>query len=272
MLATHESRSRSPGRQARLTHGPNGRWRSKPASRKPSRSATLKAGQTYTLLVTLESGRLQPDDRLTVELSGAGTDRFVKELHAGDPDLYLPYRPARDGQGQAGAREKAERRRFGLTGSRRVEGADTRRLRPRGDRGRAQRLVAQANLLRLGRDVYGTADDVDYLENPSEGKSGLDWFRFEVTDEKPILVYFQLDLLDRDVSANLRVYTVDPKSGRPEPYLHGKDPMEIVHDRERERYSKHISRTFTRGTYYLEVNANHPDYILRTRVLARAPL
>ena len=55
------------------------------------------------------------------------------------------------------------------------------------------------------------------------------------------------------------------------PYLKGKDPMEIVHDRERERYSKHISRTFTRGTYYLEVNANHPDYILRTRVLPVPP-
>ena len=126
-------------------------------------------------------------------------------------------------------------------------------------------------MLLLGRDVYGTADDVDYLENPSEGKSGLDWFRFEVTSEKPILVYFQLDLLDRDVSANLRVYTVDAKTGRPEPYLEGKDPMEIVHDRERERYSKHISRTFTRGTYYLEVNANHPDYILRTRALPVPP-
>ena len=104
-----------------------------------------------------------------------------------------------------------------------------------------------------------------------KGKSGLDWFRFEVKDEKPVLVYFQLDLLDRDVSANLRVYTVDAKTGRPEPYLQGKDPMEIVHDRERERYSKHISRTFARGTYYLEVNANHPAYILRTRVLPVPP-
>ncbi len=59
----------------------------------------LQPGQTYTLLVTLGSGRVQPDDRLTVELSGAGSDRLVKELHAGDPDLYLPYRPAREGQG-----------------------------------------------------------------------------------------------------------------------------------------------------------------------------
>ncbi len=128
-----------------------------------------------------------------------------------------------------------------------------------------------ANELMLGRDVYGTADDVDYLDNQSEGKSGLDWFRFAVTGDKPVLVYFQLDLLDRDVSVNLRVYAIEPKTGRPEPYLAGKDPMEIVHDRERERYSKHISRTFIKGTYYLEVNANHPDYILRTRVLPVPP-
>ena len=58
----------------------------------------LAAGQTYTLLITLESGRLEPDDRITAELSGAETDKFVKELHAGDCDFYLPYRPARDGQ------------------------------------------------------------------------------------------------------------------------------------------------------------------------------
>ena len=38
----------------------------------------------------------------------------------------------------------------------------------------------QANPLVLGRDVYGTADDVDYLANTQEGKAGLDWFRFEV--------------------------------------------------------------------------------------------
>src|SRR5262249_39458958 len=87
----------------------------------------------------------------------------------------------------------------------------------------------------------------------------------------PILVYFQLDLLDRDVSANLRVYTVDLSSGRVQPFETGKDPMEIVHDRERERYSKHISRVFSKGTYYLEVNANHPDYILRTRKLPVPP-
>jgi HEAT repeat protein len=231
----------------------------------------LKAGQTYALLVTVESARLMPADRVTVEFGGAGEDRSVKDLHAGDPDFYLPYRPRRDGPAtlrltkKSGAADSALRVRVEWRG---FSLSDSERAAIEAEPNDSWR---QANELRLGRDVYGTADDVDYLENTSEGKSGLDWFSFEVTNEKPSLVYFQLDLLDRDVSANLRVYTVDPKNGRLEPYSNGKDPMEIVHDRERERYSKHISRTFTRGTYYLQVNANHPDYILRTRVLPVPP-
>src|SRR5438034_1383411 len=45
----------------------------------------LKAGETYRLLVTIESGRIASEDRLNVELIGSGPDRIRKELHAGDP-------------------------------------------------------------------------------------------------------------------------------------------------------------------------------------------
>jgi hypothetical protein len=195
----------------------------------------------------------------------------VKELHAGDPDVYLCYRAFSDGAPAVmlarGNSSHTEPIAIRLQWSEISVSPDDRpaiETEPNDS-------WRQANPLVLGRDVYGTADDVDYLANMNEGKSGLDWFRFEVTEAKPILVYFQLDLLDRDVSANMRVYSVDSKTGRAEPYLAGKDPMEIVHDRERVRYSKHISRTFRKGTYYLEVNANHPDYILRTRVLHVPP-
>ena len=229
----------------------------------------LQAGQDVRLLVSLESGRLGPDDRVTFEVEALGRKVITKELHAGDPDCYFPYR-ARDkgpvtltltcGPKSAPISARVEWRIITLDDSDRAalecEPNDS---------------WQRASPLKLGRDVYGTADDVDYLNNQQEGQTGLDWFRFEVTGKDPILVYFQLDLRDRDVSANLRLYTVDAKTGKPEPYLVGKDPMEIVHDRERERYSKHISRTFTRGTYYLEVNANHPDYILRTRALPVPP-
>jgi hypothetical protein len=222
----------------------------------------LSAGATYRFQVALTSGNLRQADRLSVCIQGPAGDRFSKQLHAGDLDLYLPYRPQKEGpatlelRADPGANELPVRIDWARQA---LEPSELSALEaePNDD-------WRHANPLSLGRDIYGTADDVDYLDNADEGKSGLDWFRFEVTDDEPILVYFQLDLLDRDVSANLRTYTMD-NTGRIRQYLDGKDPMEIVHDRERERYSKHISRTFSKGTYYLEVNANHPDYILRTR-------
>jgi cellulose synthase operon protein C len=239
--------------------------------RKSMMLGDVKAGETYRLLIALAGTPASPADRIRIELAGAGSDRFTKELHAGDPDFYLPYRPSVDGRvtlalaSLPGSGASARSVRVDWT-QLPLEKADSAAI-----EAEPNDSWQQANELRLGRDVHGSADDVDYLDNLSEGRSGLDWFRFEVVDEKPVLVYFQLDLLDRDVSSNLRVYTMDSKTGRPQPYLRGKDPMEIVHDRERERYSKHISRTFSRGTYYLEVNANHPDYILRTRVLPLPP-
>jgi HEAT repeat protein len=231
----------------------------------------VRSGETYGLQVTLERTPGAIDDRIEVELAGTAGDRIAKGLHAGDPDLYVSYRPSEDGQARLTLARVATAEDAALNV--RVAWDDI--PLPQADRvaieAEPNDSWQRANELRLGRAVYGTGDDVDYLENRAEGKAGLDWFRFEVKQDTPALVYFQLDLLDRDVSANLRVYSVDPKTNTLAPFLAGKDPMEVVHDRERERYSKHISRVFTRGTYYLEVNANHPDYILRTRVLPVPP-
>ncbi len=56
------------------------------------------AGETYGLQVTLERAPAAVDDRVEVELAGAGEDRIAKGLYAGDPDLYFAYRPGVDGQ------------------------------------------------------------------------------------------------------------------------------------------------------------------------------
>jgi HEAT repeat protein len=232
---------------------------------------TWQAGHTYSFGASLEARPPLPDDRVRVELTGPGDCQLAKELHAGDPDVHVLLRPA------AGEAASLRLTRIGGSGqSALTVHVECRPLNlPDADQAALEAEPndswQQANRLVLGRDVYGTADDVDYLANTAEGKSGLDWFRFEVAGPGLVLVYFQLDLLDRDVSANLRVFKVDAATGRHSPYLAGKDPMEIVHDRERVRYSKHLSRTFTAGTYFLEVNANHPDYILRTRAVPVPP-
>ena len=231
--------------------------------------AGLRAGETYGVQVSLE-GKIGPRDRVRAAISGPGNWSSSKPLHEGDPDLFLPFRPSVDGEGylEIGG-DPASGPVSIRTSWSRLELAPGDRPAIEAEPNDSWR---QANPLEIGRAVYGTADDVDYLENPEEGKAGLDWFHLEVLDDSPVLVYFQLELLDRDVSANLRVHRLDPTSGEIRPFESGKDPMEIVHDRERERYSTHLSRTLTRGTYFVEVNANHPDYILRTRAYPVPPL
>ncbi|WP_197491116.1 HEAT repeat domain-containing protein [Planctomyces sp. SH-PL62] len=227
----------------------------------------IRADRRYELVVSLAAP--SDDDRLAVELAVGDGPSLRKDLHAGDPDVYLPYRPPHDGPAtlrltrpQASSREPL-RVHVSWRGD---DSSDDDRAaleaEPNDDRRSANRLV-------LGRDLYGSADDVDYLENLQEGTSGLDWFRFEVDSDRPALVTFTLDLIDRDVSADLRVFTVE--AGEPTAHASGEDPMEIIHDRERERYSKNLVRTLERGVYYLRVNANHPAYILRTRVSAVPP-
>ncbi len=222
----------------------------------------LEAGATYRTTASL-TGAVGNEARVRVTLTAPGGFERTKTLNAGDTDVFWSVRPQDDGEGT-------------LTVI-----ADPTNPQPiqvqvdwgRRDVGSADQAVIEAEPndswreaqpIRLARTIYGSADDVDDLDNPDEGKAGLDWFRFEVPVGSPILAFFQLELLDRDVAANLRVYR--QIAGKIEVYEAGKDPTEVVHDRERERYSTHLSRTFEPGTYFLEVNANHPDYVLRTRV------
>src|SRR5260370_29501679 len=53
----------------------------------------VQAGHTYALNVSLRSGTLGNDDRLSIQLEGPGNTAIRKDLHAGDPDLYTHYRP-----------------------------------------------------------------------------------------------------------------------------------------------------------------------------------
>ena len=228
----------------------------------------LEAGETYRVTISL-AGAISDPTQATVTLTAPGGFNRSKTLNAGDTDVFWSFRPQVTGSGE-----------ITIT-------ANPGNLAPvsiRIDWGRSdvndsadQAAIEaepndswrEAQSIRLGRTVYGSADDVDELDNPEEGKSGLDWFQFEVPPGPPVLAFFFLDLIDRDVSANLRVYR--PAAGGVEFYEMGKDPTEVIHDRERERYSVHLSRTLPPGTYFLEVSANHPAYVLRTRTAPVPP-
>ncbi len=225
----------------------------------------IEPNATYAIDAGLLTSGLSESERVRVEVNLPGAGSIAKELHAGDPSFYLPFRSSpkvgeakvtitRNDQGAARPLDiTAQLVKLGGPEAETAFEAEP------------NDSPATANRFEIGRLIEGSADDVDYLDNVDESKNGLDWFRIDITDEKPVLVMFELDIPDRDVSVNMRCYTLDPNDPtKAVPYLEGKDPMEIVHDRERERYSKSISRVFTKGTYYLEVNANHPRYKIRS--------
>lgn len=129
-----------------------------------------------------------------------------------------------------------------------------------------------ADEFRLGQTVHGGADDIEYLDNEHEGRVGWDWFRFTWNEDAPKLVYFTLDCPDRDVPATMRIYVRD-EVGRLVPYTRGKDPTEVRHDNQDASIAgwKFLTRVVAKGTYWLHVKANHPDYTLRTQVFDPPP-
>ena len=228
----------------------------------------LEAGGTYHATVTLE-GAINDPTRATVTLTAPGGFERSKTLNAGDTDVFWSFRPESTGSGEITITANPANPTPVLI---RIDWDQSDVSSPDDQaaiEAEPNDSWREAQPIRLGRAVYGSADDVDELDNPDEGKRGLDWFRFEVPAGPPVLAFFFLDLIDRDVAANLRVYRRTDDGI--ELYENGKDPTEVIHDRERERYSVHLSRTFPPGTYFLEVNANHPAYVLRTRTASVPP-
>ena len=141
----------------------------------------FKAGQTLRLLVNLEPSSPAAEDRVTAELAGPGIKPISKEMHAGDPDWFLTCRPSSDGPVAVTLTRGKDSGRACALGSafhwRRLPLAESERAAIEAE---PNDRWQDANPLQLGRDVYGTADDVDYLANTKEGTTGLDWFKFEV--------------------------------------------------------------------------------------------
>lgn len=234
-----------------------------PAQVTQFRLSHLAAGETYAVSVALLAGDLREGERFAASFAGSSGHPIRKELHAGDPSLYFPYRPESAGPAELTVYSTGQGRRP-LPLRLLVEPLGVAENDRAAFEAEPNDSWRQANPLVLGRAVYGSTDDVDYLDNRYEGRAGLDWFRIDFQEDQPRLVFFELDLLDRDISPNLKLYRLNEQTQEMDYYTAGKDPMELIHDRQEARYSKFITRLLRRGTYFLQVNANHPLYVLRT--------
>ncbi len=230
--------------------------------------------RTLSVLVSLEKpGRLAPGSPIetTLELAGA---RLRKMLHLGDPDVTWTVRQPANAKGTVTLKARPDQPasltfvvRLADLGAADADGVAFET--------EPNDTPQTANALTLQQTVYGLADDRPYLpigDVPTEAEqtAGQDWFRFEFDSDTPRLLDVALEFVDRDVPPDVRIYQL--KDGKPVEYTKGIDPQSLQRERPpRPGANKFTTRVITKGTYYILVDACHPDYQLRTRLYPVPP-
>src|SRR5258708_1333621 len=229
---------------------------------------TLKALDSehqYSVLYSIGPLRtLSPDARVSVEVRQGQSILASKTLHSGDADYYTQFRVPHRGDvsleiraAQTSGAYTLQVNRWPLSG-----------LVRSGPNHRWQDAIE----VRIGNTIFASGDDAEYIPLPNtprraniEATAGLDWYKFEFAADTPKLVFFQVDLMERDqIPANVSIYRM--ADGALKEYFEGEDPVTLPHEVQALPGNKFTPRTLTaKGTYYISVRANHPEYKLRPR-------
>ncbi len=213
--------------------------------------------------------------RVLVAFDSAGNPEISKKLHSGDPGTYFIVRASQAGAASLmlAAPPSVSTSPIGFQAAIRplnVSAQDAVQI-----AANTARDWQHASPMTLGKTVFGTSDDIEYLYNTHEGKVGWQWLTFNYNLPKPKLVYFELDVLDRDVPCTLKIYRLEngPKGKHLEEYTRGKSPVEIRHDDQTDALvdNKFITRVLTPGQYYLGVKSNDPRWNLTTALFDVPP-
>ncbi len=226
----------------------------------------VRPGSQYSILYSLDSvGDLQPDARVEVEVRQGGEVLVSKILHAGDADLYAQFRVQHPGPAALAIRDT------NVTGSYHVE---VNRWQESSEvKSAPSHRWQNAPAIPLGKTVFAYGDDAEYIPLPGTPRKSLvddpnltDWYKFEFAGGRPKLVFFQIDLMERDqVPVNVAIYR--ESAGKPVEYREGEDPVTLPHEVQALAGNKFTPRILKEpGTYWIAVRANYPEYKLRTRV------
>ena len=227
----------------------------------------LKAGAAYSILFAVHSpSAFGSESRIAVDLAQGPAHLLHKTLHLGDPDFYAMFHVPADGDAQL---------RVAVEGK--MAGTYTLQVNrwpaSHGIEKEPNHDWKSANQIALGETVFASEDETPYIP---AGKTVFPagsphWFRFAFDGAKPRLVFFQVDLMERDnIPVDVAVYRL--KNGKAEPYYEGEDPVALPHEVQALPGNKFTARVLREaGTYYVRVTANHPEFKLRTRVYDPPP-
>jgi len=231
---------------------------------------SLSGTVSYSFLYSIANLRgLGPNARVQVDVRQGGAVLASKTLHAGDADFYANFRAPQAGAATLVVTAREAAGRYSLVVNRWPSTAAVKTL--------PNHRWQDAVTIPLGETVFASGDDEEYVPLPGTtrkalaDRSGRDWYKFDFASATPKLVFFQIDLMERDqIPVDVSVYRVN--NGKLEEYFEGEDPVTMPHEVQALPGNKFTPRVLKeRGTYYIAVHAGHPEYKLRTRVYDPPP-
>ncbi len=245
------------------------------------RSITLgaaHAGSLYAVTLGIKDPvQLQKSDSVHVTVNDAKGEIASKWLHPADLDFYLTVRPRAAGPVTVNLSSPADAPIPEISASLKdilqpTVGKST---------GLKRGVIAaapngtwqDAQPFELGQTIFGSDDERPYAPSQSEDAyaamlKGFQWFRFTFREKEPKLVYFVLNVTDRDVPLDVDIFqTGKDAAGQLDviPYTTGEFTYQVEATQNYPGLYKFRTRILQPGQeYYVRVAANHPAYQLHT--------
>ncbi len=235
-----------------------------------------RANAAYAVTVSVKDpAQIQNGDAVRVTVNDAKGEVESKWLHVADLDFYLTLRPREAGPitvnlSSAGGAHIPE---ISAT-MHQVPDPSSGGHQSRGVIAAAPNGTWQsAQPFELGQTIFGSDDERPYAPAKNEDGyaamvKGFQWFRFTFREQQPKLVYFVLNVTDRDVPLDVDIFQAGKDSdGKPDavPFTDGEFVYKVEATQNYPGLYKFRTRILQPGReYYVRIAADHPAYQLHT--------
>ena len=252
-----------------------------PPSVRTVKLGAAHAGSLYALtLAVKDPAQLQGNDAVKVTVSDAKGEVESKWLHAADLDFYLTLKPRAAGPVTVSYSSAAEVHAPEISSSL-TRILETSAAAPGKAADLSRGVIAaapngswqDAQPFELGQTIFGSDDERPYAPSKSEDAyaamvKGFQWFKLTFREKQPRLVYFVLNVTDRDVPLDVDVFQLGKDAdGKPDvvPFTTGEFVYQVEATQNYPGLYKFRTRILQPGQeYYVRVDANHPSYQLHT--------
>ena len=237
---------------------------------------TARAGALYAVTVSVKDpAQLEGSDAVRVVVTDAQGEVESKWLHAADLDFYLTLRPRAAGPVKVNVSADAGVRIPELTAAmaKMPWGSGTAKAHRGVIAAAPNNTWDTAQPFELGQTIFGSDDERPYAPSKSEDAyaamlKGFQWFRFTFREAQPKLVYFVLNVTDRDVPLDVDIFQPGKDAdGKPDavPFTDGEFVYKIEATQNYPGLYKFRTRILEPGhEYFVRVAADHPAYQLHT--------